>query len=66
MSEPKGQIIVVPRLEKGERAFEMSSRFDKLSCEPVRHALDSMRDAGLGRIGPTLDVGEKNCRLHPH
>ena len=47
MPEAKGQFVVAPGLEEGERTLEMIPRFDKFSREPVGDALHSMRDAGL-------------------
>ena len=65
-SESKRHFVVAPGLEQRERAFQVIPRFGKFSREPVGDALDSMRDAGLRRIGSRLDVGEKSCRLRPH
>ena len=66
VSEAQRQIVVAPRLEKGERALQMITRFGELSGEPVRAPEEIMRDSGLGRIGPCLDVVEEALGMRPH
>ena len=65
-AEAKGQIIVTAGLEQGERAFQMIPRLAILAGEPASHPGGAMGDAGLGRIGPRLDVAEEGRGVRPH
>jgi hypothetical protein len=51
MSEPKGEVVVAAWLEQRQSLFQVNSRFDILSGEPMRDTGRAMSDAGLGRIG---------------
>src|SRR5271165_716438 len=62
----KGQIIVTAGLEQGERTFQMVPRLAILAGEPARNPGGAVGDAGLGRIGPRLDVAEERRSVRPH
>ena len=65
-SEAKRQIVVAAGLEQDQRAFQMVSRIAILSGEPTCDPDCPMGDAGLGRIGPRLDVTEERLGVGPH
>ena len=65
-SKTEREIVVAPRLEQGQRAFQMVLRFAILSGEPARDSDCTMGNAGLRRIGPRLDVAEERLRVGPH
>ena len=51
---------------KSERTFQMIPRLAILAGEPASRPSGAMSDAGLGRIGPRLDVAEEGCSVRPH
>jgi hypothetical protein len=63
LAEAKGQIVVTPRLEQGERAFEMLSRFEILSGGPMSVAGCAVSNSGLGRIGSRPDVAKEGLSV---
>jgi hypothetical protein len=54
LTEAKGQVVVAPGLEDGQRAFKILPRFAVLPDEPMRHSGYAVSDSGLGRIGLAL------------
>jgi hypothetical protein len=66
LPKAKGQIVIAAGLEQGERTFQFMHGVDKFAGEIVGHALDPMRDAGLGRIGSPPDAGEECRRMRSH
>jgi hypothetical protein len=53
-------------LEQDERPFQMIPRLSILAGEPASNSGGAMGDAGLGRIGPRLDVIEESLGVSPH
>ena len=66
LSETECHVVVATWLKQSERAFQMLPRLEIVRGEVQGDALSPMRHAGLGRIGPGLDVGEESrgVRLH--
>jgi hypothetical protein len=66
LSEAKGQVIVAAGLEQGERTFQMIPRFGILAGEPASYPGGAISDAGLGRVGPGLEVAKEGRCLRSH
>ena len=66
MPKAKGQIVVAPGLEQCERPFQMIPRLAIFAGEPACEAGGAMGDAGMGRIGPRLNVVEEGRSVLPH
>src|SRR5271165_4195684 len=66
LAEAKGEFAVPFGIESREGPFEVRASLDEISCDPLRHAIDPMRDARFRQMELLLHVAQKGPRWLAH